>query len=440
MLYRIAYTGIVLSLLVACTNNSSKNPQANELQVEKKTATAPVEKKPSKKSTAAEQTIKFSPPAQSFNAWKNDFRGYAVAKGIDVRLFEQAFKDITPDPDVVKADYSQPEFTRPVWEYLNSAVSAIRIKNGEKKMVEQQATLAAIEQQYQVDHQVIMAIWGMESGFGAFTGNKQVIRSLATLAYEGRRISFAKEQLIAALQILQQGDVKPNDMLGSWAGAMGQTQFIPTTYLAMAVDFDKDGHRNIWTSVPDALASTANYLAHSNWQYGETWGHEVKLPKNFDYSLTDISTKKTVTRWQAMGVTLANGQAIPASEQQLNAAIILPAGARGPAFMIYRNFFAIMRYNNSTSYALAVSLLMDNFKGKGGAIKGTWPTDDKPLSRTERIELQTLLNERDHNAGHADGIIGANTRKAIRLFQQNLALPADGYPTHELLQRLRDAK
>lgn len=440
MLYRVAYTGLALSLLVACSNNTSEEPQATEPVVENKIVNTPVEKNSSKKIKTIEQPVKFLPPTQSFTAWKNDFRTYALTKGIDAKLFEQTFKDITPDPDVVKADYSQPEFTRPVWEYLNSAVSPIRIKNGEKKMAEQKTTLEAIEEHYKVDQQVIMAIWGMESGFGAFTGNKQVIRSLATLAYEGRRISFAREQLIAALQILQNGDVKPKDMLGSWAGAMGQTQFIPTTYLAMAVDFDKDGHRNIWTSVPDALASTANYLASSNWQYGETWGHEVKLPKNFDYGLTDISTKKTVTSWQAMGVTLTNGQAIPISEQQLNAAIILPAGARGPAFMIYRNFFAIMRYNNSTSYALAVSLLTDNFKGKDATIKGSWPTDDKPLSRTERIELQTLLNERSHNAGYADGVIGANTRKAIRSFQQSLGLPADGYPTHNLLQRLREVK
>lgn len=442
MLFRNAYPAFILSILIGCSTNKPTelitSPTIDKTTETKNNAHKNINSVPQK--AAAEPSYQFIPPVQSFTVWRNEFKAYALAQGIKAHVFDQAFKGITPDPEVVKADYSQPEFTRPIWEYLKSAVSDLRIKNGEKKIVEYQNTLAAIEQQYQVDQQVIMAIWGMESGFGAFTGKKQVVRSLATLAYEGRRASFAKEQLIAALQILQNGDVTPPNMLGSWAGAMGQTQFIPTTYLAMAVDFDQDGHRNIWTSIPDALASTANYLAQSKWQYRQTWGHEIKLPNNFNYALTDIGTQKTVLTWQSMGITLANGQAIPTIEQGLMAAIILPAGAKGPAFIVYPNFFAIMKYNNSTSYALAVSLLMDHFKHQDATIKGDWPVEDKPLSRTERIQLQSLLNAHNYNAGYADGVIGANTRKAIRSFQQSQGLAADGYPSYQLLNKLKSSK
>lgn len=435
MFYRTC-TGLTLSIFLAACSQAETNIYTEQQSIDTTQAqvTAP---KPTAKKSTTETVITPRVPSQSFADWKTDFKSYALTKGIDSNIFDQAFKGVTIDPDVVKADYSQPEFTRPVWEYLNGAVSSTRINNGLKKLQANEKTVEAIEQQYQVDREVMVAIWGMESGYGSFTGNKNVIRSLATLAYEGRRVKFAKEQLIAALQILQNGDVKTKDMQGSWAGAMGQTQFIPTTYLALAVDFDEDGHRNIWSSVPDALASTANYLAKSGWNFEETWGHEVKLPTNFNYSLTDVTTKKPASFWANAGVTLANGKAIPMGERSLQSAIILPAGARGPAFMVYRNFFAIMKYNNSTSYALAVSLLMDNFKGKSAKIIGSWPTDDQPLSRTERKELQSLLNDHGYSAGHADGIIGGNTRKAIRDYQQSINMPADGYPTHQLLKRLR---
>lgn len=430
MLYRATCAGLTLSLFLTACSQSATNTYTQPVNVTEKSS------QPMVKATSEEELI-VDNPSQSFNEWLTEFKAYAITKGINPHVFDQSFQGITPDPDVVKADRSQPEFTRPVWEYLDTAVSKTRISNGNKKIQENKKLLDDIEQNYHIDQEVFIAIWGMESGYGGFTGNKNVIRSLATLAYEGRRSKFAKEQLIAALKILQNKDVEVKDMKGSWAGAMGQTQFIPTTYLALAVDFDGDGHRNIWTSIPDALASTANYLQTSGWQYKETWGHEVKLPKNFDYSQTDISTKKSVAEWINHGVTLINGQPIPNTEQNLQAAIILPAGANGPAFIVYRNFFAIMKYNNSTSYALAVSLLADNFKGKPGQIIHSWPTSDKPLSRTERKELQTLLNQRGYSAGHADGIIGANTRQAIRGFQKMIGVAADGYPSHNLLNQLR---
>jgi membrane-bound lytic murein transglycosylase B len=277
----------------------------------------------------------------------------------------------------------------------------------------------------------------MESAFGQFQGDKSVIRSLATLAYEGRRPAFAHSQLLAALEILQHGDIEPEKMLGSWAGAMGQTQFIPTTYNTHAVDFDGDGRRDIWNSAPDALASTAHYLKSSGWQKGQPWGFEARLPANFDYALADGATRKSVAEWLQSGVTLPVGARLPAGVEQQSATLLLPAGYRGPAFLLLDNFRAILKYNNSSSYALAIGLLSERFGG-AGLIRGSWPKDELPLSRSERIELQTLLSARNYDAGNPDGIIGANTRKAIRSAQQAQGWPADGYPTQKLLQSLRD--
>jgi membrane-bound lytic murein transglycosylase B len=225
-------------------------------------------------------------------------------------------------------------------------------------------------------------------------------------------------------------------MLGSWAGAMGQTQFIPTTYNSHAVDFDGDGRRDIWNDAADALASTANYLQSSGWQKGQPWGFEVQLPQGFDYLLADGAQRKSVAQWLAMGVNLPAGSAIPPGSDQLQAALLLPAGYRGPAFLVLDNFRAILKYNNSSAYALGVSLLSQRFGG-GGYLQGQWPKDDLPLSRTERIELQTLLTAKGYDAGNPDGIIGANTRKAIRSAQAAQSWPADGYPTHKLLESLR---
>ncbi|MDI3368737.1 MULTISPECIES: lytic murein transglycosylase [Pseudomonas] len=375
-------------------------------------------------------------PLQTFAQWQAGFRQQALQAGISPSTFDRAFLGVTPDMDVIKADRSQPEFTRPVWEYLEGALSPLRVRNG-KKLLEQNAELLTrIEQRYGVDRQVLVAVWGMESNFGQFQGNKSVIRSLATLAYEGRRPQFAQDQLIAALQIIQHGDIEPEAMRGSWAGAMGQTQFIPTTYNTHAVDFDGDGRRDIWNSTPDALASTAHYLQSSGWKRGQPWGFEVQVPTGFDFWQADGALRKPVSEWLAMGVKLPAGTQLPANSNQLSAALLLPAGARGPAFLVLDNFRAILKYNNSSSYALAVSLLGDRFSG-WGFIAGSWPKEDLPLSRSERMELQNLLNSNGHEAGNADGIIGANTRKAIRNAQQGLGWPADGYPTHKLLESLR---
>ena len=375
-------------------------------------------------------------PALTFSEWQAAFRVEALKAGIRPDVFDRAFARVTPDMSVVKADRSQPEFTRPVWEYLEGAISPLRVRKGQALLNQYADILQIMEQRYGVDREALVAVWGMESSFGQFQGTQYVIRSLATLAFEGRRPAFAQAQLLAALEILQHGDVEPEKMIGSWAGAMGQTQFIPTTYNTHAVDFDGDGRRDIWNDPADALASTAHYLQSSGWQRGQPWGFEVQLASNFDYSLADASTRRSVAQWQQLGLKLPDGSPLPAGYAQQQAALLLPAGYRGPAFLVMDNFRAILKYNNSSSYALAVGLLSQRFSG-GGYITGSWPRGDLPLSRTERIELQTLLSARQYDAGTPDGIIGANTRKAIRSAQQALGWPADGYPTHQLLENLR---
>lgn len=417
-----------LILLVAC----AEKPTAADALPLAPAQPAPVVTLP----TPAVDTSNEIQPLQTFAQWQAGFRQQALQAGINAGTFDRAFLGVTPDMDVVKADRSQPEFTRPVWEYLDGALSPLRVRNGKALLEKHAELLTQIEQRYGVDRQVLVSVWGMESNFGQFQGNKSVIRSLATLAYEGRRPAFAQAQLIAALQILQNGDIQPDAMRGSWAGAMGQTQFIPTTYNTHAVDFDGDGRRDIWNSSADALASTAHYLQSSGWKRGEPWGFEVQLAPGFDYWLADGSQRKSVAEWLQLGLKLPTGVRLPAGSQQLSAALLLPAGYRGPAFLVLDNFRAILKYNNSSSYAMAVGLLGDRFYGSG-FIAGSWPKDDLPLSRSERVELQTLLSARNYDAGAADGIIGANTRKAIRSAQQALGWPADGYPTHKLLDQLR---
>ncbi|MFF7706201.1 lytic murein transglycosylase [Pseudomonas sp. NPDC007930] len=424
---RRALLSFSLALLAACSDSPTV---ANPLPSATGTAPKPV-------TTFAPMTADGTElPTETFAEWQARFREQALRAHIRPEVFDQAFNGVSPDPAVIAADRSQPEFSRPVWEYLDSAISPTRVRRGQGLLAQYGDVLAQLEQRYGVDRQALVAVWGMESSFGQIQGDKSVIRSLATLAYEGRRPAFAQDQLVAALQILQNGDITPERMIGSWAGAMGQTQFIPTTYNSHAVDFDGDGRRDIWGSAPDALASTANYLAASGWQKGQPWGFEVQLASGFDYAQADASLRKPVSQWLAEGVRLPPGASLPAGSGNLQAALLLPAGYRGPAFLILDNFRVVLKYNNSSSYALAVSLLAQRFKG-GGYVVGTWPRDDLPLSRSERIELQTLLTANSHDAGNPDGIIGANTRKAIRAAQQARGWPADGYPTHQLLQSLR---
>ena len=370
----------------------------------------------------------------SFEHWLADFQRRALAQGVDPGILQQATRELTPDPAVIRADQHQPEFSRPVWEYLDGAVSGIRVNSGQRLLGEHASLLSAIEERYGVDRHILVAIWGLESNFGGNMGNRKIVRSLATLAHEGRRPEFAETQLMAALEILQRGDIAVDAMVGSWAGAMGQTQFIPTTYNSHAVDFDGNGKRDIWGSEADALASAANYLRASNWQSGQPWGFEISLPEGFDYASADLNQRLSLAEWQEKGLQL------PSSADGLNsdspAAILLPAGHRGPAFLVLDNFRSIMRYNSSTSYALAIGLLSERLQG-GGEVKADWPIHDQPLSRDQRLELQQLLTDTGFEPGGVDGILGANTRAAVRRFQQQQGMAADGYANLALLKHLR---
>ncbi|MHA6963597.1 murein transglycosylase [Zobellella denitrificans] len=371
---------------------------------------------------------------QSFAAWRQGFRGRALAAGIRPAVFDAAFRDVKLNQEVMRLDGRQAEFTKQIWEYLDTATSATRVSNGRQKWQELAPTLKAIETRYGVDAKVVLAIWGMETNYGSFRGNTGIIEGLATLAFEGRRRSFAEEQLIAALRILQSGDTSPERMRGSWAGAMGHTQFMPTSYLQYAQDFTGDGKRDIWGEDPtDALASTAYYLARFGWQQGAPWGLEVKLPAGFDYGLADQDNRQPVAYWRGRGITTLDGRPLPDHGE---AAILVPAGAQGPAFVIYNNFRVIRRYNNATSYAMAVGHLGDKLAG-GGEFRTPWPRHERALSRVEKEELQRRLTARGFDTRGADGVIGPNTISAIRAFQQSRGQVADGYASESLLKQLR---
>lgn len=370
---------------------------------------------------------------ESFSQWRDQFRPRALSAGISPATFDRAFAGVSPNSEVLKLDAHQPEFARPIWEYLDSAVSDNRIATGRSKAEEKRSLMAAIEQRYGVDAPIVLAIWGLESGFGAQFGDIRVIESMATLAYEGRRRDFAEEQLIAALKILEAGDITPERMVGSWAGAMGHTQFIPTSFLAHAVDFDGDGRRDVWHA-EDALASTANYLSSAGWRRGAPVAVEVSLPDSFDYAEAGDGTRRSAEEWSAHGVRAASGS-LPDGE---DVEILLPAGAKGPSFAAYPNFRTILRYNNATSYALAVAELASRIAGEPG-IQAGWPRGDRMLSRDETKELQRRLTALGYETQGVDGIVGPNSRIAVRRFQKDRGFVPDAYVSTSLLQAVRGA-
>ncbi len=364
-------------------------------------------------------------------------RKIALKKGVSRQLYDRATFGLKPDPEVKKLASHQPEFNTPIWQYINTRVSPERIAKGREMKIRYASTIAAIEKRYNIDRHVLLAIWGMESNYGSHKGKKSIVRSLATLGYQGRRSKFGQSQLIAALQILQRGDVNLDQFTGSWAGAMGHTQFIPTTYNAHAVDWTSDGKRDIWNSVGDALASTANYLNKSGWRATRPWGWEVSLPRNFNYRNVGPAGRRTTLKWRELGVKPANGKRFGVANEI--ARLILPAGAKGPAFLVTRNFKAVLAYNSSQSYALAVGHLADRISGSGAFI-GKWPTTDIALSRDERRELQRALTARGFNTGGTKGHIGRNTLAAIRAYQIKVGLPPDGYASASLLKLLRSGR
>lgn len=369
-----------------------------------------------------------------FDRWIAGFRGRALAQGIRAEVFERAFRGVDYDPEVIARDRNQSEFTKPIWDYLDSAVSDTRVANGKAALAANRRVLEQIEARFGVDKEVVVAIWGLESAYGTHRGDTPLIGALASLAYDGRRGKFFEAQLVAALKIVQAGDVDPRAMTGSWAGAMGHTQFIPTSYLAHAVDFTGDGRRDIWSDDPtDALASTAAYLARSGWVTGQPWGVEVRLPAGFDYALTGERVRKAAAEWAALGVRDAAGGRIA---DHGAASILMPAGARGAAFMIFRNFQAIERYNAADAYVIAVGHLADRIRG-GGPIRADWPRGDRALAADERRELQERLTKAGFDTGGIDGRIGPNTIAAVRAFQRAKGLIPDGYASLDVLRRLR---
>lgn len=366
--------------------------------------------------------------------WRESFRPKASAAGIRRQTFDAAFAGMRLNQEVIRLDRRQAEFTKPIWEYLDTAVSAARIQNGRGHLSRLASTLDGIEQTYGVDKEAVLAIWGMETNYGSYRGNIGTIEALATLAVEGRRRSFAEEQLIAALKILQNGDVSPRAMKGSWAGAMGHTQFIPTSYLDYAQDFNRDGRRDVWAEDPtDALASTANYLRRFGWTRNQPWGVEVRLPQGFNYGNIDQDLRRPVRRWTELGVRGLDGQPVANYGE---AALLAPAGARGPVFMIFNNFRVIKRYNNATSYAMGVGHLAARIAG-AREFAAAWPRSERALSRSEKVEMQQRLTSKGFDTQGADGLIGPNTIDAIRNYQRSQGLVPDGFASASLLQRLR---
>lgn len=368
-----------------------------------------------------------------FDAWLANFRARAIARGLSPAVVNRELAGLTPNPRIVELDGKQPEFSKPVGDYIRGAISDARIAKG-RGYYSSLAVLGPIERQYGVPREVLLGIWAMETSFGAVTGDFDVIRSLATLAYEGRRRDFAETQLFAALSMIDRGLATRAQLKGAWAGAMGQTQFIPETYLTTAVDGDGDGRRDIWGSSADALASAANLLAKAGWQAGQPWAVEVILPAGFDYGLSE-TVKQSPAAWAALGVRRADGKAWGTTAE---ASLLLPAGAAGPAFLAFPNHFAIRKYNNSLAYALAGGLLADRFAG-AGPLTAPWPAET-PLSRDDRVAAQTALARLGYDPGSPDGVVGAGTRAALRQWQKAAGLPADGYLSPAMVLRLkRDA-
>jgi lytic murein transglycosylase len=352
----------------------------------------------------------------------------AKARGIFQATFNEAFQGVEPDAKIIALTKKQSEFVRPIWDYINGSISNERLKRGRDMAAEWSKTLAAVEKTYGVPRSVVLGVWGMETNYGSFTGSIYAIRALSTLAYTGYRPDFFREELLTALQILQQGHVDRSRMLGSWAGAMGQTQFMPSSFMKYAVDGNGDGMRDIWSSVPDAMASTANYLRQQGWEPGLPWGFEVQLPKGFDFRYL----KQNFAQWQTLGLRRIDGKAMPRAGE---ATLFLPGGAGGPAFLVTKNYDVIKTYNSSDAYAMGVAHLGDRLMG-GQPIQAAWPKEPM-LDKDQRQELQERLARLGFYEGNTDGKFGSKTRDAVRNFQLRRGLIPDGYADYAVLRELR---
>jgi len=379
----------------------------------------------------------FAAHGQTFDACVAGLRQAASAQGISALTLDLAFKGIEPDETVLKAFDFQPEFRTPIWDYLAGLVDDERVADGQVKLKEWSKTLGEAEQKYGVDRYTIVAVWGVESNFGRIQGTREIVRSLVTLVCANKRQAFFKGELWATLKIAQSGDIPVQNLVGSWAGAFGQTQFMPTTYQRIAVDFDGDGKRDIVNSVPDALGSTANYLKLAGWVSGANWGYEVQLPKGYA-GPTGRTARQPLAQFTKLGIRpIKADQAVPAETTQ--AALLLPAGPTGPAFIVFRNFDAMYSYNAAESYALSIAHLADRLRG-AGRFSTPWPTDDAGTSRAERREVQQRLVDRGYDIGEIDGMIGTKSRAAISEFQTSIGVKPDGRAGQRMLQALRAAK
>ena len=370
----------------------------------------------------------------SFDRCLAELRREAPSRGVATATFDRHVDGLAPDMDVIALLDHQPEFRTPIWDYMAGLVDEERVSDGAQMLEQWRDTLRRIEAEFGVDAETVVAIWGVESNYGRTFGRRHVVTSLATLSCIGRRQTFFRGEFFTTLRILEEGHIEADALVGSWAGAFGHTQFMPSTFMRIAVDFDGDGRRDLMGSVPDALASTANYLKQSGWRSGQPWGFEVSLPSGLDTSNAGRRNKQALADWAAVGVRRVDGSPLAATSTP--AGLLLPAGPQGPAFLVLRNFDALFSYNAAESYALAIAHLSDRLRG-GGTFRTPWPTDDPGLSRAERREVQTRLLERGFDIGEVDGIIGTNTRAAIREVQPRLGLEADGRAGRRLLEALR---
>jgi lytic murein transglycosylase len=369
-----------------------------------------------------------------FAACVAGLRATATKNGVSTESFDASMRGVEFDPTVLEASANQPEFKTPIWDYLAALADDERVSDGRAKLTEWATALATAEQRYGVDRHTIVAVWGVESDYGRSMGARPLVRSLATLACNGVRQTYFRGELFATLKILQAGDVRPEALVGSWAGAFGHTQFMPSTFLRLAVDLDGDGRRDIVESIPDALGSTANFLNRAGWVSGAPWGFEVRVPAGYQGE-SGRTTKRPLAEWVARGIKRANGDAITGAG---DAALLLPAGRNGPAFLVFKNFDAIFTYNRAESYALAIAHVADRMRGAGPFV-APWPTDDRGISRAERREVQQRLTQAGFDVGTPDGRIGPRTQAAIKEFQAKQKMEVIGRAGGKLLDALRAA-
>ncbi len=388
-----------------------------------------------------ERTQKESAPHidnQAFQQWLRKFRTQAAAKGISQGTLDAALTNITPIARVIELDRRQPEFTWTFRDYMNKMVNARRVAMAKRVLAKNSVLLGEIGRKYAIRPRYLVAFWGLETDFGRLAkGYFPTIAALSTLAFDGRRSDFFRKQLLAALKIIDQGHITAARMKGSWAGAMGHFQFIPTTFLAYAQDWNGDGKKDIWTNTADAEASAANFLTSSGWKDGNIWGREVKLPKGFDFNLVGLKVKKNLSAWQTLGVRRIDGGVL--AKADMRASIVAPAGAKGPAFLVYGNFRTILVWNRSLFYALAIGSLADRMVGLP-AFTTLGPEGGRGLSHAESQEMQRRLSQQGFDTGGVDGVLGPKSRSAIRAFQRAAGLVPDGYPSAALLRRVRQSQ